>query len=102
MLFWIVYVGFMVCACGFFLWSLRRYLAPLSAAGEAPAGLQDIDPRLIALEAQFIVAPRLALREARVLLQTYEASAAAVVRLEVDALLELIERGRLLERERPA
>jgi len=71
MLFWVLYLHLLGLGLCFFLWSLGRYLSTkrLVRPRLRRRKHEYFDPALVALEAQFQVAPRLALVEARRLLQ---------------------------------
>ena len=68
MLFWVLYTPVLLLGVAFFLWSLNRFLRP--EADLAPTFAPDpylevaMQPALVALEAQRLLAPALALREA--------------------------------------
>jgi hypothetical protein len=104
-LFWLVYTPVLVVAAVFFVWTLYRYLRSRRPAGEAaardehvPSG--DITAELIALQAQFIVAPKLARQEAIALLTLRGVvEAAGEAGRQPDDFASLLER---LSRTRPS
>jgi hypothetical protein len=77
MAFWLVYVVALFLAAGLFLWSLAWFFAWLARPSSDPSSgiasgppVATLDAQLIALEAQFFLAPDLALKEAVALLET--------------------------------
>jgi hypothetical protein len=66
MAFWAIFsVGFGACLV-FFIWSVRNYVsATARRLKPRPGHANDMNPTLIALEAQHLLAPNLALYEAR-------------------------------------
>jgi hypothetical protein len=64
MFFWVVYTVVMIQAVVFLALSLYFYFRPHKATARR-ASVERTQAEIVALEAQFLLAPRLALREAR-------------------------------------
>ena len=97
-LFWLVYVPLLLGAVALFAWALYRYASSRRQAGDEPAGEvlrpgRCTVPELVALRAQFIVAPRLARQEAKAMLAGRPGVAASeVLPDDFDLLLVLLSR----------
>ena len=111
-LFWLFYTPILLVAVAFFAWSLYRYVRSRWTSGElkmkaviVPPG--DVVPELIALQAQFIIAPKLARQEAVALLVQRRGGSieagpdAAPLPDDFVALLELLSRTRASVPTRP-
>jgi hypothetical protein len=73
-LFWVLYTPLLVIAAGFFGWSLYRYLRGRRTSNkektqEISSAAGYVTPEIVALRAQFIVAPKIARQEAIALLK---------------------------------
>jgi hypothetical protein len=78
MVFWVLYSLAVLFCAGFFLWNLLRYALPQHFKRKPvikiePALQIGLIPEIVALQAQFLVAPRLAVLEARKALEDREA-----------------------------
>jgi hypothetical protein len=78
MVFWVLYSLAVLLCAGFFLWNLLRYALPQHfkrkpAVKIEPAIQVGLLPEIVALQAQFLVAPRLAILEAQKALEDREA-----------------------------
>ena len=77
MIFWVLYSLAVLFCAGFFIWNLVRYVLPLRFKRKSPvraAPLQvGLIAEIVALQAQFIVAPHLAIAEARKALEDRQA-----------------------------
>jgi hypothetical protein len=105
-LFWVLYTPLLVIAAGFFGWSLYRYLRGRRTSNkektqEISSAAGYVTPEIVALRAQFIVAPKIARQEAIALLKQrgaagFDASGEPDDRLPEDftSLLELLSRTR--------
>jgi hypothetical protein len=70
MFFWVLYSLAVLFCAGFFTWNLLRYALPHRFRRKASVPAPDVDlhglvPQIIALQAQFIVAPHIAIIEAQ-------------------------------------
>ena len=114
MVFWVLYsLAFFLCAC-FFLWNLVRYLWPQRFWRKRPEPVTDLAipaliPEIVALQAQFLVAPRMALAEARkmledrhAVLQVDEAAEPSVQFLTMLTVIAQSKSYRELRESRPA
>jgi hypothetical protein len=72
MIFWLVYSVLFLASICFFVGSLRAYLVSTRRRSAAPTGLTnlalEVEKQVAVLEAQYVVAPGLALKEVRTLL----------------------------------
>ena len=104
-LFWLVYTPLLLGAVAFFGWSLYRYVRSRWSADEQKKHEISVysgavSAELIALQAQFIVAPRLAREEAIALLLKRSGTDAAVegqtgcLPDDFESLLDLVSRTR--------
>ena len=80
MIFWVLYSLAVLFCAGFFIWNLVRYVLPLrfkrkSQVRAATPSQVGLVAEIVALQAQFIVAPHLAIAEARKALEDRQAVA---------------------------
>ena len=81
MLFWVLYLHVLGLGVCFFIWSVVRYLGWRRTLSDRTwfRARDELDPVLISLQAQFLVAPRLALLEARSLLDDRQGHSEATI-----------------------
>lgn len=70
LVFWVLYSLAITFCAGFFLWNLLRYVLPHRFQRQDHTTFKDLPtadlvPEIVALEAQFLVAPKLAIAEAQ-------------------------------------
>jgi hypothetical protein len=99
MIFWMLYgLAFLACAV-FFVWSLLRYAIPNRLRRKTPAFSEpvgtttDLVAEIIALQAQFIVAPHMAISEAKKLLEDRHAALQLDSSADLPAQFEALTRA---------